>query len=116
MHRRDALRALVTGTLASSVVARASAAESPVVSTTAGRIRGFVDANGVLGFKGVPYGADSSSYRFRPPVPVKPWTGVGDALEFGAIAPQPGMRGRVMNEDCPAPECVDTRRAAARGP
>ena len=102
MNRRHALRALVAsaGAIATSRSVRVFAAEPAIVSTTAGKIKGFVDANGVLGFKGVPYGADSSSYRFRPPVPVKPWTGVRDALEFGAIAPQPGMRGRVMTEDC----------------
>jgi para-nitrobenzyl esterase len=102
MNRRHALRALVAsaGAIATSRSVRAFAAESPTVSTTAGKIKGSVDGNGVLGFKGVPYGADSASYRFRPPVPVRPWTGVREALEFGVIAPQPGMRGRTMSEDC----------------
>jgi para-nitrobenzyl esterase len=102
MNRRHALRSLVTSAagLALSTAARAFAAESPIVSTTAGRIRGYVDTTGILGFKGVVFGGDSAAFRFRPPVPVKPWTGVRDALEFGAVAPQPGMRGRVQSEDC----------------
>lgn len=60
-----------------------------IVSTASGRIRGYDDA-GVAAFKGIPYAAPPvGSNRFRPAEPVKPWTDVLDALEFGPVAPQP---------------------------
>jgi len=64
-------------------------APSPVVETAYGRIRGFLD-NGVYGFRGVPYGADTSgANRFMPPQAPEPWTGVRDTVELGLRAPQP---------------------------
>jgi para-nitrobenzyl esterase len=69
------------------------------VTTSAGKIRGFVD-HGIHVFKGVRYGEDTRARRFRPPEAARPWTGVRDAIEFGPIAPQPGLRDRVMSEDC----------------
>lgn len=58
------------------------------VQTTAGRIRGYRDAN-VHVFKGVPYGASTAgANRFMPPQPLQPWTGVRDAFDWGPRAPQ----------------------------
>jgi para-nitrobenzyl esterase len=58
------------------------------VETLAGRIRGF-NVAGINRFLGVPYGGPASgSNRFKPPVPVAPWTGVRDAFDYGPIAPQ----------------------------
>jgi para-nitrobenzyl esterase len=65
---------------------------TPIATTTSGKVSGFVD-NGVLTFKGIPYGADTSTRRFQPPVAPMPWTGVRAATEFGPRAPQPPPRG-----------------------
>ena len=46
-------------------------------------------AAGVRVFKGNPDGADTGMRRFRARLPVDPWSGVRDALEFGFRAPQP---------------------------
>ena len=107
MHRRTALRhlAVAAGAAAAApldltrLVRAAPAQGPPIVQTLAGRIRGYRDA-GIFVFKGVRYGADTGSRRFRPPVRPEPWTDIRDALTFGPIAPQPTSSGWVMGEDC----------------
>jgi len=65
---------------------------TPIAATTAGKISGFVD-NGMMVFKGIPYGADTATRRFQTPLPPTPWTGVRAMTEFGPRAPQPVARG-----------------------
>ncbi len=55
----------------------------PVVSTTAGKLRGFrLDA--IFTFHGLRY---AKAARFLPPRPVKPWEGIRDAHSYGRICP-----------------------------
>ncbi|MBL8642485.1 MAG: carboxylesterase/lipase family protein [Rhodospirillaceae bacterium] len=90
-------RAVLAG--ASLLAAPAVAfAASPVVQTTAGRVRGFTD-RGIQVFKGIPYGADTAPRRFQPALPVSAWKGVRDAFEYGPSAPQARETGPV-SEDC----------------
>lgn len=65
----------------------ATAVTSPIVETTAGRIRGST-SDGVHSFLGIPYGEDTAGHRrFRPPVARREWSGVVDATHFGPSCP-----------------------------
>lgn len=84
----------------------ASAPSTPTyveVETSYGRLRG-AQGVGLVRFKGIPYGGSvSGPNRFKAAPPLRPWTGVRDALQFGAPSMQPG-RGRAGEppyaEDC----------------
>jgi para-nitrobenzyl esterase len=61
----------------------------PVVVTDSGPVRGTDDGQ-VRVWKGVRYAAPPvGDLRWRAPVPPRPWSEVADALEFGAVSPQP---------------------------
>jgi para-nitrobenzyl esterase len=62
------------------------------VATSAGHLRG-VDIDGIATFLGIPYGDRvDGEWRFRPPRPHPGWSGVRDALTFGAGGPQADPR------------------------
>ena len=65
-----------------------AAGEAPVATTASGKVRGAWNRQ-VAVFKGIPYGGPTAGAgRFKPPAPVAAWTGVRDALAFGASSPQ----------------------------
>jgi para-nitrobenzyl esterase len=70
------------------LTATAAADNGPAVSVTGGQIRGRALAAGVV-FKGIPFAAPpEGELRWKPPMPVKPWTGVRDAGAYGATCAQ----------------------------
>ncbi|MBC3787312.1 carboxylesterase/lipase family protein [Spirosoma utsteinense] len=76
--------------------------EFVTTDTSYGKLRGM-RKDGVNLFKGIPYGGRiSGDRRFRRPAPLDPWTGVRDALEFGA----PAMQGPRRNEPAPSEDCL----------
>ena len=80
-------RMLQLSTLA-AIAPHAWAQTAPIATTTSGKVRGFID-NGVLVFKGIPYGEDTAKTRFQPPIKPQPWKGIRDTVAFGPQAPQP---------------------------
>ncbi len=80
-----------------------------IVETRTGRIEGFQDA-GLEIFLGIPYAAPPvGRRRFRGPEAPEPWSGVRDAKQYGASAPQaalelgatlPGFSVGPQSEDC----------------
>ena len=76
---------------------------APVVQTDKGRVRGVVEANGVLGYKGIPYAADPAGVnRFLPPKPPRAWNHELDASSLGPACPQNStiIGDRPQAEDC----------------
>jgi para-nitrobenzyl esterase len=67
-----------------------------VVGTAAGRLEGR-ERRGFVEFRGVPFAEPPmGGLRFRPPTPVKPWSGVRSAETNGPSAPQVGPVNRVI--------------------
>ena len=80
---------------------RAFAAPSPItLATPSGPLLGE-QSGGVHIFRGVPFAEPPvGPLRFRPPVPLKPWTETRDTTNFRASAMQPGEPGIPHSEDC----------------
>jgi para-nitrobenzyl esterase len=66
-----------------------------VANTSYGKVRGFI-LRGINTFLGIPYGADTSTYRFQPPQKPKPWSDVLPVVWWGNTAPQ-NMERRYSN-------------------
>lgn len=65
-----------------------ASASRNVVETDTGKIYGY-SRDGVVGYRGIPYGANTErDGRFLPPRKVDPWTGVRSALYWGWASPQ----------------------------
>jgi para-nitrobenzyl esterase len=93
--RRATLIAAGAAALAGPMPAEAA---TPVARTRHGQVRGYTE-RGVHVFKGVRYGADTASYRFRPPQSPQPWTEIAEATGYGHASPQKG-REPDQSEDC----------------
>ncbi|WP_329171323.1 carboxylesterase/lipase family protein [Streptomyces sp. NBC_01477] len=61
----------------------------PEILTSEGRVRGAEGRDSVYRYLGIPYAAAPlGRYRFAPPRPAEPWTGVRDARHYGPTAPK----------------------------
>ncbi|WP_349261259.1 carboxylesterase/lipase family protein [Povalibacter sp.] len=98
--RRDLLQVglVSAGSLLLPATLFAAGQKHVTATTRGGKVRGYVD-QGVRVFKGIPYGADTATRRFRPALPPSAWKGVKDALDYGPACPQAGSA-ETMSEDC----------------
>lgn len=82
-----------------------------IVRTRLGMVKGAVEG-GVHVFRGVPFAAPPvGRNRFRAPQAVEPWSGVRDALSFGARPLQPetpeGLRAMVPDPSVTGEDCLN---------
>ena len=96
LDRRVMLAAALAAAAPSPAFGQAQA--RPTARTQHGRVRGAT-VNGVHVFKGVRYGADTAPRRFQAPVAPRRWSGVVDALAYGAASPQRSNEAN-QSEDC----------------
>src|ERR1700735_1256725 len=85
-----------------------------VVQTRYGKVRGAEIADGVLGWRGIPYARPPiGALRFRPPEPPDSWGGMRDALACAARVPRAGVP--LLLQPC-ARECAMYALLAPDGP
>jgi para-nitrobenzyl esterase len=87
--------------------ASGSQPDAPLVTTTAGQLRGLTRPDGRAQFLGIPYAEPPvGDLRWREPVPAKPWHGVRTAAKYGAPCAQPvlgdwnKLDANFSSEDC----------------
>lgn len=80
-------------------------AKPPRAKTSYGEVSGYLEDD-ILAFKGVRYGADTSTTRFAAPAKPKAWDGVKSATKFGDTCPQTptGNPGGLFTSWQPKPE------------
>lgn len=100
--RRGAL--VLLGSCAMTILAFGAAGER--VKIASGIVEGFVH-DGVSTFKGIPFAQPPvGELRWRPPQPVKPWSGMKTTTDYGPDCPQlpfpgdPSPLSREPREDC----------------
>jgi para-nitrobenzyl esterase len=71
-----------------------------------GMVEGVVSGD-IAVFKGIPYAAPPvGDLRWKPPQPVKAWTGVLRADKFGPMCPQPGVQSNDSTALKPSEDCL----------
>jgi para-nitrobenzyl esterase len=72
--------------------AQGAAGQSLIVTTTLGQLKGVARTGGGAEFLGIPYAQPPiGDFRWHEPIPPKQWSGVRDAVKFGAPCSQPDL-------------------------
>src|SRR5215470_11154245 len=97
---------LVAISITVTLFCRPAFSQIQTVQVTGGEIQGVVK-NGVASFKGIPFAAPPiGELRWKPPQPVRPWSGVRTADDFGPAPMQNRIASMLMggwsgvSEDC----------------
>ena len=88
MDRRRVLQGMGLGAVGLAGRGWGAVGVGAVVKTTCGPVKGYRAGGAVIGFKGIPYGADTRTTRFQAPRAAVAWTYVRDCREWGSRAPQ----------------------------
>lgn len=80
---------------------------TPIVDTQYGPVQGLEEA-GVLVFKGIPYGSDTSEVRFKRAKPPTPWIEPLQAIEYPDNSPQKGINAPLFESWIPDPAPADS--------
>ena len=97
---RERVALVLTATALAAWSAATPAAIPDPVTVETGRLSGMTLKSGVRAFKGIPFAAPPlGPLRWKEPLPVRPWTGVKQAVEFGDSCMQSYDFGP-MSEDC----------------
>ena len=93
--------------VSSTVLAGHQGAAAPRLRTARGTIEGTTEASGVRSYKGIPFAAPPvGDLRWKAPQPVKNWSGVRQAVQFGPRCMQRPVfsdmvfRSNGVSEDC----------------
>jgi para-nitrobenzyl esterase len=108
-HKKQTMKNIIAGlTLLFAFTAQAqqTGSNTPKVKTVNGIVRGVTEGE-VAVFKGIPFAAPPvGEFRWRPPQPVKNWTGERNASKFGSDCAQAGWGAKPgtitdgSSEDC----------------
>ncbi|XP_073820711.1 esterase B1-like [Musca autumnalis] len=94
------------GAIRSGLATMDSGEQNPIVKITQGLVRGTKSTtiydDDYYSFEGIPYGQPPlGDLRFKAPLPVQPWDGVKDCLEFSGKPLQKNYQGEIEgSEDC----------------
>lgn len=99
---------LVTLLLSFCMAASAENGQGPVVSVTGGKVQGaLLSAPGGAVFKGIPFAAPPvGDLRWREPQPVKSWTGVRQATDYGNTCMQQNSGWNKNSADKASEDCL----------
>ncbi|MEY3433441.1 MAG: hypothetical protein RL131_1377, partial [Bacteroidota bacterium] len=93
--------------IAANMQAQSTSMKTIQVKTASGPIKGKIETESVISFKGIPYAEPPvGSLRWKAPVPVKAWKEVKQTTEFGPKAMQTNIFGDMVfrsngtSEDC----------------
>ena len=104
------LQTIFLAVAATALIASVSAADTAdEIKTSSGTVEGSPSKDGKIHvFKGIPYAAPPiGDLRWKAPQPVKPWTGVRKADDFGARCMQARIYGdMVFRDDGPSEDCL----------
>jgi para-nitrobenzyl esterase len=103
----EIMKRLICSTAVALALATSALAAEPRVKTSSGTLEGTTEASGIYAYRGIPFAEPPiDDLRWQPPQPVRNWSGVRNAKQFGPRCVQSPVFGDMvfrsngMSEDC----------------